>query len=114
MDQSDAASSAVVRKPAHTPKESRSSGPGVLPGASFVIVKKMTKAARNRHEPRLLRDAEELWTLLKDSLKPSDVPAWLRSENDAFGGRRPIDLLNEGHARDIIVEFCRLQAGDPV
>jgi DNA-binding transcriptional regulator YiaG len=65
-------------------------------------------------KPRLLRDPEELWTLLKDSLKSSDIPAWLRSENDAFGGRRPIDLLNEGHARDIIVEFRRLQAGEPV
>jgi hypothetical protein len=89
-------------------------GAGGLPGTSFVIVEKMMKAVRNRHRPRLLRDAEELWTLLKDSLKPSDIPAWLRSENDAFGGRRPIDLLNEGHARDIIVEFRRLQAGEPV
>lgn len=41
----------------------------------------------------LLHQNEELWTILKDSLKASDIPAWLRSENDAFGGRRPIDLL---------------------
>jgi hypothetical protein len=113
MDQSDAASSAVARKPAYANK-SCPSGSGGLPGTSFVIVKKMTKAARNRHKPRLLRDTEELWTLLKNSLKPSDIPAWLRSENDTFGGRRPIDLLDEGHARDIIVEFRRLQAGEPV
>jgi DNA-binding transcriptional regulator YiaG len=65
-------------------------------------------------KPRLLRDPEELWTVLKDSLKPSDIPVWLRSKNDAFGGHRPIDLLNEGHARDLIVEFRRLQAGEPV
>jgi DNA-binding XRE family transcriptional regulator len=65
-------------------------------------------------KPRLLRDPDELWTLLKDSLKRSDIPAWLRSANDAFGGRRPIDLLNEGHARDIILEFRRLQAGEAV
>lgn len=63
---------------------------------------------------RMLRDLEELWTILKDSVKPSDIPLWLRSENDALGGRRPIDLLKEGHARDIIVEFRRLQAGDPL
>jgi len=63
---------------------------------------------------RLLRDPEELWAILKDSMKPSEIPVWLRSENDAFSGRRPIDLFIEGHARDIIIEFRRLQAGEPV
>lgn len=62
----------------------------------------------------MLRDNGELWTILKDSLRASDIPEWLRSENDAFGGCRPIDLLKEGRARDIIVEFRRLQAGEPV
>jgi DNA-binding transcriptional regulator YiaG len=62
---------------------------------------------------RQLRDLEELWTILEDSAKASDIPAWLRSKNDAFGGKRPIDLLKEGKARDIIVEFRRLQAGEP-
>jgi len=63
--------------------------------------------------PRQLRDLEELWTILKESIKGSDIPAWLRSENDSLGGERPIDLLKEGKARDIIVEFRRLQAGEP-
>ena len=63
--------------------------------------------------PRQLRDLEELWTILKESIKGSDIPAWLRSENDAFAGQSPIELLKEGKARDIIVEFRRLQAGEP-
>jgi DNA-binding transcriptional regulator YiaG len=63
--------------------------------------------------PRGLRDLEELWTILKESIKGSDIPAWLRSESDAFGGQRPIELLKEGKARDIIVEFRRFQAGEP-
>jgi DNA-binding transcriptional regulator YiaG len=63
--------------------------------------------------PRQLRDLEELWTILKESIKGSDIPAWLRSESDAFAGQRPIELLKEGKARDIIVEFRRLQAGEP-
>lgn len=63
--------------------------------------------------PRQLRDLEELWTIVKDSIKASDIPAWLRSESDAFAGRRPIELLKEGKAPDIIVEFRRLQAGEP-
>jgi DNA-binding transcriptional regulator YiaG len=63
---------------------------------------------------RGVRDLEELWDLLKDSVKAVDIPTWLRSANDAFDGRRPIDLLKDGKARDIVVEFRRLQAGEPV
>ena len=37
----------------------------------------------------------------------------LRIESDAFAGKRPIELLKEGKARDIIVEFRRLQSGEP-
>lgn len=68
-------------------------------------------AAGRSHQ---LRDLEELWTILKESIKASNIPGWLRSESDAFRGRRPIELLKEGKARDIIVEFRRLQAGEPV
>jgi DNA-binding transcriptional regulator YiaG len=68
------------------------------------------QAARPRH----LRDLAELWSVLKDSFRKSDIPAWLRSANDAFAGKRPIDLVVEGKARDIIVEFRRLQSGEPV
>jgi transcriptional regulator with XRE-family HTH domain len=63
--------------------------------------------------PRQLRDLEELWTILTESIKGSAIPAWLRSESDAFARKRPIELLKEGKARDIIVEFRRLQAGEP-
>jgi DNA-binding XRE family transcriptional regulator len=61
--------------------------------------------------PRQLRDLEEVWIILKESIKGSDIPAWLRSESEAFAGQRPIELLKEGKARDIIVEFRCLQAG---
>jgi transcriptional regulator with XRE-family HTH domain len=64
-------------------------------------------------KPRQLRDLEELWTILKESIKGQDIADWLRSENDSFTGQRPINLLKEGKARDIIVEFRRLQAGEP-
>jgi len=62
--------------------------------------------------PRQLRDLEELWTILSGSIKGTE-PVWLRSESEAFAGARPIELLKEGRARDIIVEFRRLQAGEP-
>jgi transcriptional regulator with XRE-family HTH domain len=63
---------------------------------------------------RDLRDLEELWDVLKDSVKMANVPTWLRSANNAFDGRRPIDLLKDGKARDIVVEFRRLQTGEPI
>ena len=63
---------------------------------------------------RHLRDLEELWDILQEVMSTSEIPAWLKSANDTFGGRRPVDLLIEGKARDIIVEFRRLQAGEPV
>jgi DNA-binding XRE family transcriptional regulator len=61
-----------------------------------------------------LRDLEELWDILQEVMSDAEIPAWLKSENGTFGGRRPIDLLAEGKTRDIIVEFRRLQAGEPV
>jgi len=64
-------------------------------------------------KPRQIRDLEELWVILKESIKGSDIPAWLRSESDAFAGQRPIDFLKDGKARDIIGEFRRLQSGEP-
>ena len=63
--------------------------------------------------PRQLLDLEELWTILDESIKGSDIPKWLRSQCDVFSGQRPIELLKEGKARDIIVEFRSLQAGEP-
>jgi hypothetical protein len=35
---------------------------------------------------------------------------WLGSKSEAFAGARPIELLKEGKARDIVVEFRRLKA----
>jgi DNA-binding transcriptional regulator YiaG len=63
---------------------------------------------------RDVRDLEELWSVLKDSIKGADIPIWLRSANQAFNGLRPIDLLKDGKARDIVVEFRRMQSGEPV
>ena len=70
--------------------------------------------SRERARARHLRDLEELWDILQETMGSSEIPAWLKSVNETFGGRRPIDLLIEGKARHIIVEFRRLQAGEPV
>ena len=81
-------------------------------GVSLRTVQNRERAGIKGH-PRELRDLQELWTTLKESMKAVDIPVWMRSENEAFGGARPIDLLKDGKARDIIAEIRRLQAGEP-
>ena len=81
-------------------------------GVSVRTVQNWEKAGA-ASKPRQLRDLEELWTILTESIKRPDIPAWLRSANNAFSGQRPVDLLKDGKTRDIIVEFRRLQAGEP-
>jgi DNA-binding transcriptional regulator YiaG len=61
-----------------------------------------------------LRDLEELRSVLDEIVPVPDLPVWLRSENQAFGGRQPLELMVQGKARDILAEFRRLQAGEPI
>jgi DNA-binding XRE family transcriptional regulator len=68
----------------------------------------------NAGRGHLLRDLQELMAILSDVLPQSDIPVWLRSENDSFGGKRPIESILDGKTRDIISEFRRLQAGEPI
>lgn len=82
-------------------------------GVSLRTVQNWERNGERVHA-RGLRDLEELWNILREAMSRADIPAWLRSVNDTFGGRRPIDLLIGGKTRDIIVEFRRLQAGEPV
>lgn len=82
-------------------------------GVSLRTVQNWERAGTSG-SPRQLRDLDELWTTLKETMKIEEVPIWLHSPNDALGGERPIDLLQEGKVRDLIVEFRRLQAGEPI
>jgi len=114
-------SKTVRRKPAPTPNRTRQlrehfgltqTELAQALGLSLRTVQNWERAGE-AGKTRQLRDLEELWTILEDSVQASDIPVWLRSKNDAFGGNRPIELLKEGKTRDIIVEFRRLQAGEP-
>jgi hypothetical protein len=61
-----------------------------------------------------LRDLEELRSVLDEIVPRPDLPVWLRSENQAFGGRQPLELIVQGKARDILAEFRRLLSGEPI
>ena len=36
--------------------------------------------------------------ILEDSLTPAGIDQWLRSRNRMWGGRRPVELIQEGDA----------------
>ncbi len=59
-------------------------------------------------------DLVELIDILNDYIPREQQLEWLRSASDAFGGRTPSEILTAGRVRDIIVEFRRLQAGQPM
>jgi transcriptional regulator with XRE-family HTH domain len=63
---------------------------------------------------RKLRDLRELVTLVEDYI-PSDKRAqWLRAPLAAFEGANPAQMIQEGRTRDLIIEFRRLQEGQPL
>jgi DNA-binding XRE family transcriptional regulator len=82
-------------------------------GVSLRTIQNWEKEA-NAGRGHLLRDMQELMATLSDVLPESDIPVWLRSENNSFGGKRPIEVILDGRTRDIINEFRRLQAGEPI
>jgi DNA-binding transcriptional regulator YiaG len=52
--------------------------------------------------------------LLNDYISSEKQHDWLRTPNQAFGGRTPLEILMAGRVRDAIIEFRRLQAGQPM
>ncbi len=65
------------------------------------------------HGEKRLRDLIELHQTLGDYIKPGEIKIWLNSPNEAFEGKPPIDLILDGRPRDVLLEFRRLQTGEP-
>lgn len=63
---------------------------------------------------RRLRDLKELHDLLMKYVESNQLSAWLDSPNEAFHGHTPRELIREGKTRDLILEFRRLQSGEPL
>jgi transcriptional regulator with XRE-family HTH domain len=59
-------------------------------------------------------DVSEFADLMNDYVRPEKQADWLRTPNEAFGGQTPLELLLSGRVRDAIVEFRRLQSGQPM
>lgn len=59
-----------------------------------------TSAIRPQNDERL-RELREIVLLLRETLTPRGVGQWLNARNRLLGGRRPIEVLAEGHANAV-------------
>ena len=66
------------------------------------------------HAKRRLRDLIELRQTLREYMQPDQFQEWLTTNNEAFGEAKPFDLIVDGRTRDVLVEFRRLQTGEPL
>ena len=67
-----------------------------------------------RGPERRYRDLKELHGLLSKYIESGQVASWMDSPNEAFQKRTPRELIREGKTRDLILEFGRLQTGEPL
>jgi DNA-binding XRE family transcriptional regulator len=63
---------------------------------------------------RRMRDLRELYELASKYIGAHQIAAWMDSPNDAFQKRTPREMIREGKTRDLILEFHRLQTGEPL
>ncbi len=67
-----------------------------------------------RNPDRKLRDIRELTALVEDYIPSDKRDPWLRTPLAAFDGASPAQMIQEGRTRDLIIEFHRLQEGQPL
>jgi DNA-binding transcriptional regulator YiaG len=56
------------------------------------------EAGGNPDEPglRRIRETERFQTKLAEVVRPEEIPQWLDTPNDAFGGLKPLEVIERG------------------
>ncbi len=70
--------------------------------------------SRRKAYGKRFRDLRELHDLLSKYIERDQIATWMGSPNQAFQNRTPRELIREGKTRDLILEFGRLQTGEPL
>lgn len=66
------------------------------------------------HTPvRKLRDLQELRELVQGYIEKGVISKWMDAPNETFHGLTPRELIRQGKVRDLILEFRRMQTGEP-
>jgi DNA-binding transcriptional regulator YiaG len=63
---------------------------------------------------RRFRDLKELRDLLARYIEDKEVSGGMDSPSEAFENHTPRQLMREGKTRDLILEFRRMQSGEPL
>ncbi len=67
------------------------------------------------HTPvRKLRDLQELRELVQGYIEKGVISKWMDAPSEAFHGLTPRELIRQGKVRDLVLEFRRMQTGEPL
>jgi transcriptional regulator with XRE-family HTH domain len=67
------------------------------------------------HTPaRKLRDLQELQELVHGYIDKANISKWMDAPSEPFRGLTPRELIRQGKTRDLILEFRRMQTGEPL
>jgi hypothetical protein len=57
---------------------------------------------------------QELQELVQGYIDPANISKWMDAPSEAFRGLTPRELIRQGKTRDLILEFRRMQTGEPL
>lgn len=82
-------------------------------GASVRTVQNWSQGSGTPRGPRmlLLLDIKHIVELLRDTYTDEGIEIWLNSRNRNLDHQRPVDLLQQGRAEDVLAEVERLTGG---
>jgi DNA-binding transcriptional regulator YiaG len=71
------------------------------------------EAGRKPDEPglRRIRETERFQTKLAEVVRPEEIPHWLDTPNDAFGGLKPLEVIERGEVDRLWNMIYYLESG---
>ncbi len=70
--------------------------------------------AKGRTPLRKVRDLQELQELIRSYVDKDEISKWMDTPSEAFRRLTPRELIRQGKTRDLIIEFRRMQSGEPL
>jgi DNA-binding transcriptional regulator YiaG len=62
---------------------------------------------------RRIRETERFQAKLAEVVRPEEIPAWLDTPNDAFGGLKPLEVIERGEIDRLWNMIYYLESGVP-
>jgi hypothetical protein len=68
---------------------------------------------RDERGLRHIRETERFLARLPEVVEPDVIPEWLDTPNDAFGGLKPLEVIERGEIDQLWNMICYLESGIP-